>query len=82
MRRQLWETLVEIAGGAVDEGGKLPGITLAELGLDLPLEVTLAPSEDGWVLLADAPAWRWQTEFDREPGRFAMVIGIWEGFDA
>jgi len=82
MRRELWQMLSELWGGAVDVAGKTDGGEVRTLALDLPVEFSLVPVDDGWVLRADLPQWRWTTVFDREPGRLTVEIGFLEGYDA
>lgn len=46
------------------------------LDLDLPIEMRLVESAGEPVLVADVPAWRWRTDFDRRPGRLRISWGV------
>jgi len=74
MRRELWETLLDVAE-AVQPTGEAEGVLrITGITLDLPLETQVRTRDSKLVILADLPRWRWRTTFDERPGRLLVTL--------
>ncbi len=69
MRRALADTLIELLESLLPARAEEAGVRVTDVVLDLPLEVRVAGSAADPSFLADAPRWRWTTDFDERPGR-------------
>jgi hypothetical protein len=71
-------TLGDLVSALIESLGAVPrtgaGIRVDELFVDLPVEVRLARVDGDLALAADAPQWRWRTDFDRDPGRIVLRL--------
>lgn len=74
MKRQLWETLIEVLDGFMPVAADGVAIRIRTVGLDLPMEIEAVGSGDTTIVRADLPRWRWVTDFDVEPGRLQVRL--------
>lgn len=74
MKRQLWETLVEVVDGLMPVTSEQVVIRVRTVGLDLPMEIDVVGSGDAAIVRADLPRWRWTTDYDVEPGRLQVRL--------
>jgi hypothetical protein len=73
MRRELWETLVELLV-ALTPDNDATTLRVTSMHLDLPVELRLRQGSDGLRLLADLPRWRWRAGMSEPLGRMQIVI--------
>jgi hypothetical protein len=74
MRRPLSETLVDLAVPLmrISPGDLTEGLRVTRLDLAVPIEVRFHLGDEGTVLLADVPSWRWQTGLEELRGRLTV----------
>jgi len=72
-RRQLGETLLEIAQGAISASASAPGLVVRRLAMTLPIEIGLLRSGGEWRVLGDLPRTLTRTPFDTPPGRLEVI---------
>jgi hypothetical protein len=71
MRRPLSETLLDLLGSVTSTPTAM--FRVSGVYLDLPLEIRVRFTEAGVEVLADAPSWRWQTEFNEPRSRVRIT---------
>jgi hypothetical protein len=62
------DTLAGLVDSMVPTRARGAGVRVDTARIALPLEVRVAGTPDEPLLLANAPRWRWTTEFDSRPG--------------
>ena len=72
-RNELAATLIAVAEAAQAAGPALATVRTRSVTMDLPLEMRWGPGPGGTWLGATLPRWRWQTVFDRKPGRIVLT---------
>jgi hypothetical protein len=73
--RPLSDLLTDVFDGVMAVQSDHVRVRTRSLELKLPIEVWLRDVDGEQVFIADVPAWRWRTAFDREPGRMNIT---WE----
>jgi|KBSSwiStaDraftv2_1062776.scaffolds.fasta_scaffold443844_2 hypothetical protein len=71
-RRQLGDTLVEIAEGAISAAAGTP-IVVRTIAVTLPIEIALQRRGDDWCVLGDLPRLVTRTAFDTTPSRLDVT---------
>ena len=71
MRRELWETVVDIIT-AVEQSAGSGALHVTSLSLNVPVQVVVRHTPGGPLLFADVPGWRWRTVYDQQPGRLTL----------
>ncbi|HET7233657.1 MAG TPA: hypothetical protein VFJ16_26850 [Longimicrobium sp.] len=74
MRPELWVTLAGLMGSLQPVGEAAETLLVDRVELDLPMEITFHGTGDEVTVLGSPPRWRWETAFDRRPGRLRMVL--------
>lgn len=73
MRRELWETISDLVGSVMPDDSAAELLRVSSVSLDVPIEVTFRRGEEGVLMLADLPRWRWTTAFDEKRGRLKLL---------
>jgi len=74
MRRELWETLVDIMTAINPDELAAIDLRVNDVFLDLPVEVSVHHSEEHFRLFIDLPQWRWQGGYNLKPGRLIVRL--------
>lgn len=74
MRRELWETLLEILNALSLPEAAVQGLRIQSATLDLPVEVAMSYTENGFKLFVDLPRWRWIGGIQEQPARMRLTI--------
>jgi hypothetical protein len=75
VRHPLATTLTDLLSGVAETPAR-GAIRVTRVCFDLPLEVHMTRGDDGPVLLANVPRWRWTTDFDSRPGRLYATYDL------
>ena len=78
MRRELWETLVDLMESMAVPEARVLGLRVTDVTLDLPVEIVLQPTEVGFKFLAGPPMWRQETGLQHQKGRMSVRMTITE----
>ena len=73
--RPLADMLTDVFDAVLVARHDTPMIYARRVDLTLPLEVRFQQGPDGPEFIGDLPAWRWRTDFDRQPSRLSIA---WE----
>lgn len=76
MRRELWETMVELLEALQTPEASKQGLRINRVLLDLPIELQVLQAESGMQLFADLPRWRWVGGLDAPVGRMRIDISV------
>jgi hypothetical protein len=73
-RRALWETVIELVESVRPRADAAALVRIDRLDVTLPIEMAIAIDGGEVALLADAPRWRWRSDFDATPSRLRMTL--------
>lgn len=73
-RRELWETITEIVGALTVPDAESIGLRVTDVDINLPVEVVLAPTDVGFKVYVDVPAWRTETGIQHQKGRLRIRL--------
>jgi hypothetical protein len=73
-RRELWETITELVDALTVPDGERIGLHVTDVDINLPVEVVLAPTEVGFKVYVDVPAWRQETGIQHQKGRLRIRL--------
>jgi hypothetical protein len=74
MRRELWEMIVEMADAIMPLGTASQVLHVTDLSLDMPIEVEVRPTAQGYTVRADVPRWRLASGFEPPRGRLRLAF--------
>jgi hypothetical protein len=74
MRRELWETIVDLLEAVASLQTRETGLHITSLMVDLPVEVLVRQTAVGFTLLADLPQSRWTEGLTAQPGRMQLHL--------
>lgn len=78
MRRELWETLVELMESVVAIEADSSDLRITNAVINIPIEVRAKVTEVGFLLLADLPRWQIDTGFEERPGQLKINLYLEE----
>lgn len=79
MRRQLFETISDLAQATWSDIEFGPRICITGLEINIPIEVRLSKNKNEAIFIADVPSWRWQCGFTEPFGRLRFRLEAGEG---
>ncbi|MEM6252899.1 MAG: hypothetical protein AAF821_08250 [Cyanobacteria bacterium P01_D01_bin.156] len=74
MRRELWETLVELMESVNAIEHDHPELRVTNAVINIPIEVRAEMTQVGFRLLADLPRWEIKTGFEERPSRLKINL--------
>jgi hypothetical protein len=74
MKRELWESVVDLVESISAAGAEANGLRIKEVTFEMPMTIVLRQTQVGFRFLADAPEWRLSSGLADQPGRVRMTV--------